>query len=85
MGETWYLANDMQFHWLAPFMLIPLALSFKKRYLIDKSTAFLGISICLVFITISLLTRAFILSSGPRMEYGVSSYDMCFYYFSMQF
>jgi peptidoglycan/LPS O-acetylase OafA/YrhL len=25
-GVTWYLGNDMQFHWLSPILLIPLAL-----------------------------------------------------------
>lgn len=29
LSVSWYLSNDMQFHWMAPLMLIPFALGYQ--------------------------------------------------------
>ncbi|CAF1371828.1 unnamed protein product [Adineta steineri] len=58
LGVSWYLANDMQFHWIAPLALVPFAL---KR----KRIAFLVVSL---FILISVISTAAILIANPKMS-----------------
>ena len=42
---SWYLFNDMQFHWIAPLSLIPFALGRKKiAYSISTAYIFIGIA-----------------------------------------
>lgn len=44
LGVTWYLFNDMQFHWIAPLALIPFALGRRK----------IGYFISIIFVLISI-------------------------------
>lgn len=60
---TWYLANDMQFHWVAPLALVPFAL---KR----QGIAFLVVSL---FILISIVCTAAILIANPKMDANINS------------
>jgi len=49
MGWSWYLANDMQFYWISPFMLIPLFYS-----------KIFGTISCLCFILANFISAALI-------------------------
>jgi peptidoglycan/LPS O-acetylase OafA/YrhL len=66
LGVTWYLANDMQFHWIAPLALVPFAL---KR----KRISFLVISL---FTLISTICTAAILIANPKMGTGISAFSV---------
>ena len=63
LGVSWYLANDMQFHCLAPLALIPFAL---KR----KRIAFLVITI---FILIGIISTPAIMVAYPNMVIGIGN------------
>ena len=63
LGVTWYLANDMQFHWIAPLALIPFVL--KRRRI-----SFLVISL---FILTSIICTAVILIANPKMGTSISN------------
>ena len=58
---TWYLANDMQFHWFAPLFLIPLAYG---RYII-------GTFLVILFVLGSILSTFAILIQNPGSEQGL--------------
>ena len=51
IGETWYLAADMQFYILSPLILVPLSLS-KRKY------KMIGIGIALFFIATNIIAAA---------------------------
>lgn len=49
MSHSWYLANDMQFHWMSPFVLIAF-------YYSDL----IGTLLCIALLVISALTSGII-------------------------
>jgi len=57
----WYLANDMQFHWIAPIILIPLALG--KRMIAFGITSALMLA--------HFITTGIIVNSHPTYELGI--------------
>jgi hypothetical protein len=60
MSVTWYLANDMQFHWIAPVMLIPFALG--KKYV--------GLAVSGALLAVHILSNALIINDNPGTEFG---------------
>ncbi|CAF1463929.1 unnamed protein product [Adineta steineri] len=70
LGVSWYLANDMQFHWIAPLALVPFAL---KR----KRIAFLVVSL---FILISVISTAAILIANPKMSGSAGGSSVSHFY-----
>lgn len=60
LGVSWYLANDMQFHWIAPIMIVPFALNKK----------WLGYFISIVFLAGHILATALIVNHYPGAELG---------------
>jgi peptidoglycan/LPS O-acetylase OafA/YrhL len=63
LSVSWYLANDMQFHWVVPLALVPFAL---KR----KRIAFLVVGL---FIIISAITTSAILIANPTISASAAS------------
>lgn len=61
---SWYLANDMQFHWIAPIMLIPFALG--RKFIAFGITAVLMIA---HFLAIGIIT-----ANHPGAELGFLGY-----------
>jgi peptidoglycan/LPS O-acetylase OafA/YrhL len=64
LGVTWYLANDMQFHWVAPLALVPFVL---KR----KGISFLVVNL---FILTSIICTAVILIANPTISVSVTDF-----------
>ncbi|KAL4219116.1 hypothetical protein ACF0H5_021699 [Mactra antiquata] len=62
MGWSWYLANDMQFYWISPFMLIPLFYS-----------KFFGTLMCLSLILANFLSSALISKHNEYIIGGKSN------------
>jgi hypothetical protein len=64
LGESWYLADDMQFYWIAPIMLLPLV--------VFKSNLFVGPIISLfiqaVILIINIVATALIIQANPDAE-----------------
>ena len=48
MGVTWYMANDMQFYWVSPFIIYPIWLA--TKYL-KKHGVLLSFSYVLLILT----------------------------------
>ncbi|CAF0840673.1 unnamed protein product [Brachionus calyciflorus] len=71
LGVSWYLSNDMQFHWIAPIVLLPLA--FKKPKI--------GVTISILFIIANIITSALVINSEPGSEKGLFLYPY-FYIFA---
>lgn len=65
-GVAWYLANDMQFYWIAPLILIPFALGLKNKIL-----EFVGIGISSFFMFINILVVAILLANKDGSEMGI--------------
>lgn len=73
---TWYLANDMQFYFVAPIVLIPFALGYNISFILGFSNRYfnftrflskklIGIIIAALSICASLITTALIMNSNP--------------------
>lgn len=58
VSVSWYLANDMQFHWIAPLALIPFALKRKR----------IAIVVAGLFILTSMISTMAILIANPNMQ-----------------
>lgn len=61
-GISWYLSNDMQFHWIAPLFLIPFALGKK----------FIGLTISILLLIINVVVSILILLAHPGTEIGAT-------------
>ena len=57
LGTTWYLYNDMQFHWIAPIALVP--------YI--KRRKWIGVVCTLVFVCVSIFSTLGILLYYPNL------------------
>lgn len=64
-GIAWYLANDMQFYFIAPIMLIPLAMGFSK-----KIYSYVGYGISGAILILNMLITAIVMLSHPGSETG---------------
>ena len=47
LSESWYLANDMQMHWIAPIVLIPLSIKYLFGFNFDASSKLLSVCVSL--------------------------------------
>jgi hypothetical protein len=58
LGVTWYLHNDMQFHWIAPLALIPFAMGRKG----------IAIVISILFILVGIGSIAGLMINNPSLQ-----------------
>ncbi|CAF0932692.1 unnamed protein product [Brachionus calyciflorus] len=63
LGVSWYLANDMQFYFIAPLMLIPFA----------YGKVILGFSICILLLIGNMISISLITLHYPGTELGILS------------
>ncbi|CAF3972930.1 unnamed protein product [Adineta steineri] len=62
---TWYIANDFQFHLLAPILLIPFILNRRR----------LTYALLLIILLINIITTICIISTNPHFEGGLIDFD----------
>lgn len=73
LAISWYLANDMQFHWIAPLVIIPLAL--KNRF-----WNIVGVVLSILMLLTSMITTAVIIYNKPGSEIGSLGPENIFYF-----
>ncbi len=66
---SWYLANDMQFHWIAPIILVPFGLG----------KFFLAFIISILFLIGNILSISLTLNSRPGSELGIFGNEATFF------
>lgn len=59
-GIAWYLANDMQFHWFSPLLLIPFAFGKKA----------LGYILSAALLIVNIVVTALVINADPGSELG---------------
>lgn len=71
---SWYLANDMQFHWIAPIFLIPFALGQNNRIF-----KYIGYGLSSLMLVINMIVIALILNAHPGLVGADSVLDLDFF------